>query len=301
MHYTIGKVTEMTGLSGHTIRAWERRHQVLSPTRTETNRRLYGDEDVLRLQLLRELVQRGHSIRQIANLETEELAKAVARETVAQNEGSDADNLTPYFSAIEYLDSVTMENLLVTSSARIGLIGTIERIIVPLLEEIGRRWTAGRTTVAQEHLATGIIRRFLDNARGSFQSPSRSLQMVVTTPAGQLHELGALMVAVIASVEGWNVIYLGPNLPASEIVDAAVRSAASVVSLSVVYPIDDPKLGQELKTIRDRLGPSTHLLVGGRGVPFYEEEVAAASALPFESVSDLRITLLEIASRGRRA
>ena len=66
--HTIKFVAIHTGISPHTIRAWERRYSALSPDRTATNRRLYSTTDIEKLSLLQRAVQAGHSIGQIANL-----------------------------------------------------------------------------------------------------------------------------------------------------------------------------------------------------------------------------------------
>ncbi len=81
--YGIGAVTKRTGLAAPTIRIWEKRYGAVSPGRTETNRRLYSGEDVARLSLLRSLTERGHSIRNIANLELSQLQKQFAEDEEA--------------------------------------------------------------------------------------------------------------------------------------------------------------------------------------------------------------------------
>lgn len=70
---SIGTVSKLTGISVHTLRAWEKRHQVVSVVRSETGRRLYSSDDVQRLRLLRRLTQAGHSIGNIANLDNDAL------------------------------------------------------------------------------------------------------------------------------------------------------------------------------------------------------------------------------------
>ena len=81
--YGIGAVVKRTGLAAPTIRIWEKRYGAVKPGRTETNRRLYSGEDVTRLGLLRSLTERGHSIRNIANLELPQLQKQLAEDEQA--------------------------------------------------------------------------------------------------------------------------------------------------------------------------------------------------------------------------
>ncbi|MBW2432184.1 MAG: MerR family transcriptional regulator, partial [Deltaproteobacteria bacterium] len=71
--YTITLVARRCGLSTAIIRAWEQRYQAVRPKRSSSNRRLYNEKDILRLQLLKRAVDSGHRISQVANLPSEEL------------------------------------------------------------------------------------------------------------------------------------------------------------------------------------------------------------------------------------
>ncbi|MBT8386872.1 MAG: MerR family transcriptional regulator, partial [Ignavibacteria bacterium] len=64
--YPIKVVSQMTGLSAFVIRAWEKRYDAVTPARTETNRRLYSEDDIEKLRLLNEAVNKGHNIGGIA-------------------------------------------------------------------------------------------------------------------------------------------------------------------------------------------------------------------------------------------
>jgi MerR family transcriptional regulator, light-induced transcriptional regulator len=72
-HFQISTVSRLTGLSVHTIRAWEKRYQVVAPVRTDTKRRLYTRDDIRKLALLRSLVETGHPIGSIAGLSPDQL------------------------------------------------------------------------------------------------------------------------------------------------------------------------------------------------------------------------------------
>ena len=82
--HPIRVVARRTGLTPHVIRAWEKRYGAVTPHRTETNRRLYSQEDVERLTLLRRSTLLGRSIGQIAKMSTEELRRLVGEDETAQ-------------------------------------------------------------------------------------------------------------------------------------------------------------------------------------------------------------------------
>ena len=112
--------------------------------------------------------------------------------------------------------------------------------------------------------------------------------LVVTTPVGQWHEIGALMVASTAAAGGWRVTYLGTNLPAEEIAAAVQHQAAKAVALSIVYPADDPRIREELINLRRYLGHEVNLVVGGRGSVGYKEVLDDIGAVYLCDMTGLR-------------
>ena len=127
--------------------------------------------------------------------------------------------------------------------------------------------------------------------------------LVVATPAGQIHELGALLVGAAAANVGWHVTYLGASLPAAEIAGAARQNRARAVALSLVYPEDDPRLEGELTRLHDSLPAEVTLLVGGRAMPAYRAALEKIDATPLEDLTHLCATLDELrkpAEHGKR-
>ena len=112
-------------------------------------------------------------------------------------------------------------------------------------------------------------------------------------PAGQRHELGALLVAGIAADQGWRVMYLGTDLPAEEIAAAVDASRASVVLLSLVYPMPDTRLLDEVRLLRKLVGSDVLLVSGGRAAVAMREELAASGIAVIQDLEDLRPILEE--------
>ncbi len=300
--HPIKVVVRRTGLSAHVIRVWEKRYQAVVPARTETNRRLYSDEDIARLQWLQQAVQDGQSIGRIAHLSTPELVNLVRPEQatvpLAQrpSDGGGAEKKTGEFLeqalvAVQELDAISLENQLVRASIALSQRHLLEAVVQPLMERIGQMWQEGTLRVADEHMASAVVRSFIGNLRASFQVSVAAPHVVATTPAGQLHEMGALLATVMATSEGWNATFLGPNLPAEEIARAAAQKDAKAVLLSIIYPGDDPHLGGELLKLRRLLGDDIALLAGGRAAPHYQRFLAQARAILLADLSELRDSL----------
>ncbi len=310
--HNIKFVVNQTGLSAHVIRAWERRYEALTPDRTQTNRRLYSDEDIEKLLLLKKAVEAGQSIGRIARLSTPELNGMLARLSPEQREQrletssatAPADSPLPYSQqlrlAVQSLDAERLEMILRQATIALGAIEVIERLLPPLLEWVGTGWREGEVRVAQEHLATAVVRTYLGRTLDSIKPSAHSPCLVITTPAGQVHELGALMVAVTAASEGWRVLYLGPNLPAEEISSAVRQMGAKGVALSIVYPPDDLRLHSELENLRSGVGEEVAILVGGRGAKGYSETLYRIGATLATDLTATRFELESLRSRANR-
>jgi DNA-binding transcriptional MerR regulator len=292
LRFSIGAAAAKSGLSAHTIRAWERRYGILEPSRTGTNRRQYTEDDLRRLALLRGAVEAGHSIGQLAQLSDSELLSLAERPDPPSLVTAQQFLLTA-IQAIERLDGLALDDCLNRGAAGLGLRALMADVVSPLLEGVGERWRAGTLGIAHEHLASDVVRAFLHRAASRLQNLRGGRKVLVTTPANQRHEIGALMVALAANLEGWQSIYLGPNLPAIDIAEAARQSGASAVALSIVHPDDDSGLEVELRALRAKIG-TLPLLAGGRAVAAYRGVLDDVGAIILPSISDVGTVLRQI-------
>jgi len=302
-------VSQMTGLSVHVIRAWEKRYNVVEPDRTDTNRRLYSEEDIEKLKLLNNALHLGHHIGGIANLSLIELKNLLPKESSDSTEIKNdtvpinsekivAEILADSMEAIKNYDAKKLESILLNASARLTQPILIEELIIPLVYKVGDLWHSGEIRVANEHLASSVVRGFLFNLLESYSLNDSAPVMVSATPRGQEHELGALIVGVVAASSGWKVIYLGSNLPAEEVGAVVSHLNARVVALSIVYPNDDIRLKNELKKFKHLLPDGVSILVGGRAVSGYYDVLDAIGAVVVKDSKHFRVELEAI--RGNK-
>lgn len=311
-------VTRRTGLSADLLRAWERRYEVVRPSRSEGGRRLYSDQDIERLRLLYRATLAGRSIGQVAGLSTPALARLVlqdaeadamsqrASERVQEPElitsTSTIDYLGECVLAVERLDAAGLDAIVRRAALGLPLRALLDGLVVSLLERVGTGWRDGSLRPVHEHLASVVLRRLLDRVIESAGSPLASANLVVATPSGQIHEFGALLVAATAAVEGWRVTYLGADLPAEEIVEAAIRTHAQTVGLSVVFPSGGTALADELRRLKAMLPPSVALLVGGAASSAYGAVLEEIGAVWLNDLEKLRVQLRtppRVRRRGR--
>jgi DNA-binding transcriptional MerR regulator/methylmalonyl-CoA mutase cobalamin-binding subunit len=287
--YRVGMVSKMTGLSTHTLRIWEKRYAAVVPERTEAGGRLYTDADVERLRMLHALVQSGHSIGGIARLADVDLRHMAAQspppaiQPLLQHLPELRDRV---LAAIERLRVDEAEQLLsraaLSTEPREFLMG----VVAPVMAEVGDRWARGELRIAHEHACSTVMRGLLFSLMRLYPSSEGRRRVVVATPAAEDHELGALMVAMLAAMHGWSVLYLGTDLPAEEIAFAVASTGADLLMLSITN-LDPKDSERELAAIERAVPARVKILAGGR----------AARALPESRVEiqqDLAVAQVEL-------
>jgi MerR family transcriptional regulator, light-induced transcriptional regulator len=293
--YPVRLAAQKSGVSPHVLRAWERRYHVVSPARSGGGQRLYSDLDVQRLQLLRQLTGQGHGISHLAKLSLAELEAlgGTAGEAAQRSRTSDpaAEFRSAAIRAAKCLAAGELQAVLERAAVGLGVPAFLDEVAGPSIREIGHGWRDGTISVAQEHLATVVFRQVLGWIIDTFEAKQPAPKMIVATPAGQTHELGALMAAAVASVENWDVVYLGADLPAAEVVSAARQAGARAVALSIVHPGDDPGVISQISEIRQALDPSVHMFLGGAAVAANIDQFSLAGVRAFDSLIQFRVSL----------
>jgi DNA-binding transcriptional MerR regulator/methylmalonyl-CoA mutase cobalamin-binding subunit len=284
--HPIGVVATRTGIKQDVLRAWENRYNAVTPFRSDNGRRLYTDEDIERLRLMRRAVEAGRRISDVAGLATKELRELVGQDSAAsprdgykRKSSSAASLLDRCMEAIENLDGDALREALAEAQLALTKPQLRGDLLGPLMAQIGEGWSEGTLRVAHEHLATEVIKAFIGSIERGGEAGTRGPTLIISTPQGQLHEMGALLASATARDLGWNVVYLGPNLPADEIAAAALQARASAVALSLVYPPADPDTVGQLRRLRELLGPDTPILVGGRVAKSYSDTLDSIRAL----------------------
>lgn len=285
LRYPIRAVSKLTGISVDTLRAWERRYAVVEPERDERGR-LYSEEDVERLKLLRQLVEVGHAIGRVAVLTSDELRALLTRgpdpvpyDGPSPSAPADVGALK---AAVERFDAPALRRELTRLAAILPARTLAREVALPLLQQVGEAWHEGRYTVAQEHLVTAELRSLIGALARLHAVPESSPRLMLATPPGEQHELGTLVAALVASGSGFMTFYLGPGLPPAEVVNAARRVGPRAVVLGYTGAESAPEGLAALVELARTLPPGVECWVGGAGA------ASAAAALPAD-----RVLLLE--------
>jgi DNA-binding transcriptional MerR regulator len=232
--FTIKAVSQATGVSIETLRAWERRYRVVVPVRDPNGRRSYAPEDVIRLRKLREATERGHAISKLARFSDEELAAVL---TTPGRDGppqlASRSFANQMVVAAENYRPEDCEQALSMALALLPLGDVVRQVLTPVLVDIGERWHNGTFNVAQERIITGTVRRQVGAVLDTYNRITSASPIVFATLTDERHEYGILMAALLAASRGARCHYLGPDVPAADIAVYARRVAAAVVVLSV--------------------------------------------------------------------
>ncbi len=290
------------GLSPHVLRAWEKRYgDVVAPGRSAGGRRLYSDADIERLRLLHEATRAGRRIGDVAGVSTRDLEALVAEDHLTRQPPPDQHAAPLIVSTRDYasegidaalnLDEQQLERILEQAVLSLPLLRWINEVIVPLMLQIGHMWSEGTLTPGHEHFVSTIVSRRMASVIASLAPAVDAPRVIVTTPSGTRHEIGALLAAMAAAAEGWHVTYLGSDLPAKDIAAVAHRVDAACVCLSIVYPTNDQQVHDELKTLRRELDDSVAMVIGGRAAGTYRVTLDEIGATFVPELVDLRAVL----------
>jgi methanogenic corrinoid protein MtbC1 len=255
--YEIQEVAELTGLSTARLRAWERRYAVVRPQRQENGYRAYSASQVALLRAFARLVAAGARIGDLAG---EPRDAVIARAEAAPG---DTSPLAPLVEAVRGYDRGRLEALVSERLGALGLERFVVEVVLPLATQVGDLWALGKLPIASEHLASEVIVHALKGAIRE-SSGDGPLLLAAGLP-GERHEWGLLSTLATACGQGWQVQYLGVDLPLDEVLQAAWTLRPAAIALSASDPEVVQRLLPELSRFVPRLPPGVRAVIGGRG------------------------------------
>ncbi len=247
---TIRKAAALTGVPEHTLRAWERRYDLLHPARTESGYRVYDDADVARITAMHQLVEAGWSPR------------AAATEVARGRFGDGADPYAELIGAAGELDADRVAREIGDRFARAPFEAVVDHWLMPALAQLGRAWAAGTVSVAGEHLVANAVSRQLYAIHDATPRRQGRNPVLVGTPPGVDHQLGLLAFAVAAVRAGVPTVYLGAQVPLDAWADGAARLRPRFAVTNVPRRRDAAAAARVVDLLAS--GPAVEIRLGGR-------------------------------------
>lgn len=272
----IRTVSSLTGVNPVTLRAWERRYQLITPQRTPKGHRLYTEADVEYIKRILDLLDQGISISQVKPL-LEQTPEQV-RDTPVNGSG---DAWKSYQQkALEAIESFNEHQLDEIYNEVLSLypvdIAT-QQLIAPLLRIMGEHWQDSETGIAEEHFFSVYLRNKLGTRIHHVNQASNSPLLLLACLPGELHEIGLLFFALAAVDSGYGVLVLGANTPLEQLPGVLARRPCAGIVLSCSYRLSRGVLENDLPKLVETV--TVPVLIGGKTSASQQKKIEEVGAI----------------------
>ncbi|MFV0452100.1 MAG: MerR family transcriptional regulator [Propioniciclava sp.] len=254
--YTVKQVAAMTGVPETTLRAWERRYQVVSPARTAARYRHYSDDEVTRLKRMAQLVAGGTA----ASLAAQQV-RGRAQPEIPTQRVTDLPGTGDLVDAAAALDSPRLEAVLTDAFSAADFEDVLDAWLFPALTRVGDAWEQGDLDIASEHFVSAAVVRRLAGWFEAQPVADGSPRVLVGLPAGAHHQIATLAFAVCLRRRGIDVGYLSTDVPRPSWLLAVTTARPDACVVGVPTESD----AAEAAALADQLAPHTAVYLGGRG------------------------------------
>jgi DNA-binding transcriptional MerR regulator len=272
--YNLNVVVRETGIKPDTLRAWERRYGLPNPMRTEGGHRLYSDRDIEMIKWFISKQDEGMRISQVVQMWKEMTADGVDPLTPTRQvvdiqpvveglpDGSALVQLrNAWIEACLSYDEFGAEQILAQSFARYPVDLVVIEVLQKGLAQIGEGWYEGTVTVQQEHFTSALALRRINALISAAPAPTHPERILVGTPPGEQHVFSPLMLVLFLRYHGWDVTYLGANVPLEDIEPTINQVAPDLVIFTATMLTTAAALLQVAKFLA---GQNINFAFGGR-------------------------------------
>jgi DNA-binding transcriptional MerR regulator/methylmalonyl-CoA mutase cobalamin-binding subunit len=251
--WRIKEFAAIVGVQEATLRAWERRYELLRPQRSSGGFRLYSSADERRIRAMQ-----AHMARGIAPAQAAALAVAESAVTIVAP-GRPEELVDGLLDAADAFDATRFDALLDAAFGH-GHLPAIRDVVLPVLAEIGTRWEHAQLTVGHEHFASHLIERRLLALANGWEAGHGPLALLAC-PSGERHTLGLVCFGLLLADRGWRIAYLGADTPIDQIVHVSASLSPDVVVLCALDPQHLTNSGEAIAG----LGRHHHTILAGSG------------------------------------
>jgi DNA-binding transcriptional MerR regulator/methylmalonyl-CoA mutase cobalamin-binding subunit len=287
--YTLNDLERLTGVRADTIRIWERRHGIICPQRTSTNRRWYTGNDLRRLINISIMNRSGVKISEIASLAPHVLEEKTAS-LIKGSTGKDILTDSLVIAMTKY-DETAVNEILLRSVIKNGFTGTFSSLVFPFLHKVGVMWHTGSVNAGAEHFISNIFRRKLISAFDNL-SPlltQKSKRILMFLPENEYHELGLLYYAYTARNLGHEVLYLGQSTPINAVIEVSAAWNPEIVITGALSGMSVKDHNEFVEKLSNSLSGKKILLAGSLAETAKKKK--ASTIIACRSEDELRLLL----------
>lgn len=288
-YFNIQVASQLSGVASATIRAWEKRYSAVVPERGDNKHRLYSEKDIEKLALLYRLTEIGQSIGKIAHLSLNELKEMYS--SLMHRPYDELQVVTPHHERVDF-EKILSNFHIALSAYKLDIISheldkaknllspreLCLNLLVPLFREIGSKVASGEFSIAQEHTLSALFSFHLGQMIGQhYQKKTLKDDLIlISTPTGEMHEIGILASALLCVHYGVKFIFLGTNLPAKSMAEAAnaLKPKAILLGVIVGHELNNTQtLEDYLNELTGELESPVQIVVGGNLKPYIRTEL----------------------------
>ena len=264
---SIGALSRATRIPVNTIRTWEKRYGFPQASRTESGHRLYSPDVITHLRLVARALELGHRARQLLSLDETELRALIGEQDRPREVEKVSSHVAEWMESVRRFDDGALVGSFRRVVAQAGLVQFVIQEVPELLKAVGQAWEEGRLEVEHEHFASECLRDFLANEWRPMAVGVSGKKVVLATLPGESHSLGLHMIACLYAFCGYQMYFLGSNLPVSNLVAVSTDLKVDVLSLSISAYSDALTTRQHLEELISVLPQGVSLHLGGSGAP----------------------------------
>lgn len=264
--WSMRSVVSRTGISEHTLRAWEKRFGFPQPIRLPSGHRRYTSEDVQRLQLITEAMELGYRAGDVVRADPNRLVELVGRTVDPPDRPGDEDGwVERILDASARFDRPVVSAEIRHFAAATGTLRFLQERVVPLLGEVGERWSLGRLDIRHEHFISEVLDDELRSLRRRLETAGGRGSILLAGLPDEQHALGMQMVALLAASRGVRPHLLGLRVPVSDIAETASTTLTDAVGATISGTVPTDVTRDQIHDLRRRLPPGVELWLGGAG------------------------------------
>lgn len=282
---SIGALSRATGIPPETLRTWEQRYGFPMPERKPSGHRVYPMSSVPRLRRIAEALARGHRAREAVSASEHELSSLLTvgpTEAPLRQSSRDTDeaDVSELLHCVERFDADKLTRSLLRDWKRLTPLEFVTSRIAPLIQRVGEEWAAARLEIRHERFLSERVSDLLRSVRLPLEEKATGPLVVCASLPGEEHGLGLQMVALLLTVAGPHIRFLGTEVPPTQVASVARDLAARAVAISVsIANRGEPMVGQ-ITFLRSVLPRRIALVVGGAGAPGPQPGLKIVQDLP---------------------